>query len=210
MSERRPARKTWTGVYDDSLVCAECEAGFTAYDDYGYRFFHREQFVPIHDGTELVAWQHPTADAGKLKLFVLSILWRAAASNRPEVRSVDLGRWEPEIRRMISSNDPGAPDRFPVVVERFDASPDVTPMFYPYRVTIGDAPCYKMEMAGCTAVTALQGRQWPQVLIDIALAPGRPAYLIPRDYATSPERKRFLAIGAAEYARTGKLPGKRR
>jgi hypothetical protein len=203
-------RTTWTGIYDDALVCLECERGFSEYDDYGYQFFHREQLTPVSGEEGLIGWEHPGADGAKLKLFALSILWRASASNRREFRDVDLGRWETDVRDMIGSKDPGAVDRFPVVLERFDASPGEAPTFYPYRTSIGGSPCLKFELAGCAIVTALQGRQLPAGLIEIALAPGRPVYLIDKNYKTSQERERFLRMARATYVKQGRLPGRRK
>jgi hypothetical protein len=206
-----PPRTTWTGVYDDALVCLECERGFSEYDRYGYQFFHREQLTPVYGENGLIeGWEHPGADSTRLKLFAMSILWRASASNRREFRDVDLGRWELEVRNMIARNDPGPVDRFPVVIERFDASPGEAPTFYPYRTEIGGSPCLKFELAGCAIVTALQGRLWPAPLIEIALALGRPVYLIEKNYKTSLERERFLNIARATYSKGGRLPGKRK
>jgi hypothetical protein len=204
-------RTTWTGLYDDALVCLQCERGFSEYDRYGYQFFHREQLTPVCGENGLIeGWEHPGADSVKLKLFALSILWRASASKRREFRSIDLGRWEIQVRDMIAQNDPGAVDRFPVVIERFDAAPGEAPTFYPYRTEIGGSPCLKFELAGCAIVTALQGRQWPLPLIEIALAPGRPVYLIEKNYKTSQERGRFMKIATAIYSKLGRLPGKRK
>ncbi len=204
------SRRTWTGVYDDALVCATCESGFNEFDRYGHQFFHAEQLTPIIFDGELFAWEHLEADGAKLKLFVLSILWRASASSRQEVRAVDLGRWERSVKKMIETNDPGTPDCFPVVLEKFDAAPGVAPTFYPYRTEIGNTQCYKMELAGCTAVMAIQGREWPPVLIeDIALAPQRPVRLLAKTYAGSQEQKRFHEIARDIIKRRGHLPGKR-
>jgi hypothetical protein len=210
LSNRDFPRTTWTGIYDDALVCLQCEQGFSEYDRYGYQFFHREHLTAVHSEEGLIGWEHPGADGSKLKLFALSILWRASASNRREFKDVDLGRWEAEIRDMMSSNDPGAVDRFPVVIERFDAGPGEAPTFYPYWTHIAGSPCLKFELAGCAIVTALQGRQWPAGLLEIALAPGRPVFLIEKNYKSSQERERFMSIARATYTKQGRLPGRRK
>jgi hypothetical protein len=205
------ASKTWTGVYDSEIVCLECEAKFSEFDRYGHRFFHLETFSPINDEDgNILVYQLANGDAGKLKLFVLSILWRASVSKRSEVRQVDLGRWEPEIRRMIETKDPGTTDRFPVVLQKFDGAENVAPLFYPYRTEIGGSPCFKIELAGCAAITGLQGRAWPEVLAELALTPGKPIILFAKDYAGSDERKRFIDIGRVLYSKRGRLPGKRK
>ena len=209
-NKRTFASKTWTGLYDNALVCAACEARFNEIDRYGHQFFFREQLLPLYDETgELIAWQHPTAEAGKLKLFILSILWRASASRREEFRAIDLGRWEPEIKRMIDENDPGTPDRFPVMLQKFDVPERETVIMYPYQAGIGGTLCYKTELGGCAAVVALQGREWPQLLLEASVAPSRPVTLFAIDYQTSQERERVRRIVAQHYRRHGRLPGKR-
>jgi hypothetical protein len=188
-------RRSWTGLYDGALVCAECEAIFSPYDTYGHRFFYREQLNSIHDDGELLVYTFENADAAKLKLFVLCNLWRASASTRPEFRSVDLGRWEPEIRDMIKTGDPGAPDRFPVILVRFQtARENAVPAVYPYRADVGGLPCYKMIMAGCTASVVIQGRALPPILSEVVLAAGRPVILFPKVWETSEERRRIMNI----------------
>ena len=187
-------RRSWTGVYDSALVCAECEAIFNPYDAYGHRFFFREQLDPINSDGELLVHQFENADAAKLKLFILCNLWRASASTRPEFRSVDLGRWEPEIRDMIKGGDPGSADRFPVILVRFEAQDNAVPAVYPYRADVGGAMCYKMIIAGCMAAVVMQGRELPPILIEMALAPGRPVILFPKVWDTSEERARMMRI----------------
>jgi hypothetical protein len=188
-------RKSWSGLYDGALVCAECEAIFCPYDTYGHRFFYREQLNTVHSDGELLVYQYENADAAKLKLFFLCNLWRASASTRPEFRSVDLGRWEPEIRDMIKNGDPGAPDRFPVILVRFQAMEEnAVPAVYPYRADVGGLPCYKMIMAGCAASVVIQGRALPSILGEMTLIPGRPVILFPKAWETSDERRRIINI----------------
>jgi hypothetical protein len=187
-------RRSWTGLYGGALVCAECEAIFSPYDTYGRRFFYLEQLDPIYSDGELLVNQFANADATKLKLFILCNLRRASASIRPEFRSVDLGRWEPEIRDMIKNGDPGPADRFPVLLVRFDAQGNSVPAVYPYRADVGGAMCYKMILAGCAAAVVMQGRALPPILAEIALAPGRPVILFSKAWDTSEERARLIGI----------------
>jgi hypothetical protein len=49
-----------------------------------------------------------------LKLFLLTILWRASVSTRPEFEDVSLGRHEDEIRRRIHERNPRPSTDFPV------------------------------------------------------------------------------------------------
>jgi hypothetical protein len=212
LSNKLPRKKqTPTGIYDRDLVCASCEAKFNEYDNYGYRFFHKEPLEPVYVEGEIFLYQHTAADVSKLKLFFLTILWRASASRLAECRAADLSRWDADLRQMIETADCGAVDRFPVVLEKFD-NPTVAPLVYPYITNIAGVLCYKIELGGCAAVVAVQGREFPQVLIDIALTPGRPAYLLVREYGTSRERLRTLntlkkVLAAEQMEKAGKKEG---
>jgi hypothetical protein len=79
-----PPERSWTGEYDPALVCAECEAMFAPWDDYAYRLLSnepREEDYVFVDG-EPVAYTLETYDYEKLKLFFVSLLWRASESSR--------------------------------------------------------------------------------------------------------------------------------
>lgn len=52
-------------------------------------------------------------DYAKLKLFQLSILWRASVSSHEFFKNVSLGDYDEAIRKMILSGDPGTPYQFP-------------------------------------------------------------------------------------------------
>ncbi len=51
---------------------------------------------------------------GDLKLFLLSVVWRASISTLPEFEDVSLGRFEDEIRRRVGAQTPGPSTEFPV------------------------------------------------------------------------------------------------
>jgi len=53
-------------------------------------------------------------DYARFKLFHLSILWRAGVSDREEYRAVQLGPHTKRLARLLLTNDPGPPDRYPV------------------------------------------------------------------------------------------------
>jgi hypothetical protein len=55
-------------------------------------------------------------DYAKLKLFELSILWRAGVSTLPFFSRVDLGVHEEVLRLQLYNPDPGPPDRFGAIM----------------------------------------------------------------------------------------------
>ncbi|MBZ0103567.1 MAG: hypothetical protein K8I65_15525 [Thermoanaerobaculia bacterium] len=56
-----------------------------------------------YEATLLEGFDYPT-----LKLFLLSILWRAGVSSRGEFRQVELGPHEEQLRRILLERNPGS------------------------------------------------------------------------------------------------------
>ena len=98
----RPVRR-WTSWYDQNLVTSDGERILSDYDNWGIAELRRLNLVWSSPATKNVKdfadWK-PTNDHGhgvrifeyhdgnKLRLFLLSILWRAAASRMPEFKHV--------------------------------------------------------------------------------------------------------------------------
>jgi hypothetical protein len=202
------AKRTQTGVYDSELVCLPCEQRFGPYDDYGREFFQLKNAVQlVSPEMEGMVWQCPV-DYAKLKLFILSILWRASASRRVECASVKLGRFEESIRQMIEFGDPGPADRFPILMHRYDNGADIAPLSMPRRTRLRHSSVnyYKMEIAGCAIWTAVDERRLPPILDEVILAPGRPACLFPLDYKTTADWSKMLGILRKIRKQTGRFP----
>ena len=81
------------GVYDRELVCGRCEAKFSPWDDYAYRLLSKEPGE--HDYTyvdgEPRVYTVTRYDYAKLKLFFVSLLWRASESNQSFFAHVSVG-----------------------------------------------------------------------------------------------------------------------
>lgn len=113
-----------TGPYD-RFLCEECELSFGTWDSYGVDFIRRRNVNSAtrratdgHIGVEVL-----DPDYANLKLFVLSILWRAAVSPLQRFGSVQLGPLANELRDRIKARDPGAVDDFSVQIEHITNAP---------------------------------------------------------------------------------------
>ena len=103
-----------TGSYDKEILCADCDGIFSPWENYTAELLYKVAGKYRAKGT---TWFYfiPDYDYVKLKLCVLSILWRMSISNRPEFRNVTLSpEHENELRELILAKDPGPPDRFSV------------------------------------------------------------------------------------------------
>jgi hypothetical protein len=117
-SEFSKPRWAWTGVYDNELLCSDCEASFAKLDDYAFNaLFERpsKSSPPSLRGVDLfpdqlrpVAFRIPGADPERLKLFVYSMFWRAHVSIRNECKGIDVGPFVSDlfeaIKKWSSSN----------------------------------------------------------------------------------------------------------
>jgi len=123
LEEGKYKRRSYTGIYDNTILCSDCERLFQNFDDYAQRLL-----LPNPKGAEYILNQKGETRGFKLnavnydylKLFFLSVLWRASVSNREEFVKVDTGPFEEELKRMIKSRNPGTQDDFSVVVSRFN------------------------------------------------------------------------------------------
>jgi hypothetical protein len=106
-----------TSWYDDHLVIEEGEAKLSLYDTIGtnelakfglcWRYFpisSKAKRSPI-DGSNFEIIEVDGADVAGLRLFFLSLLWRAAASRRPEFREIRVDVASMRKRRKIVNGE---------------------------------------------------------------------------------------------------------
>lgn len=73
------------GVYDQEILCGNCEEKFLQWDTYGIdvllnRFDHF--FNPILKDEKIVGYEAPHIDKVKLLDFLTSVMWRASVSSQ--------------------------------------------------------------------------------------------------------------------------------
>jgi hypothetical protein len=122
----RPKR-SWTSWYDEELVVKEGEEILADYDNWAIAELRRLELV--WSGwlrLETPEWFDPKlkgfglrmvecANPEKLRLFFLSLLWRAAASTLPEFGEINLEQDELEcLRTMVREGNPRPFDFYPV------------------------------------------------------------------------------------------------
>lgn len=127
-----PPIKRWDSWYDPALVTEEGEKVLTDYDTWGLSELRKHRlvwrswgpmmalgandFVAV-PGTQYGFRKIEDLDGKRLRMFLLSILWRAAASSLREFREVQLHRRQLEqLRRMVLEGAPEPMDFFPVTL----------------------------------------------------------------------------------------------
>lgn len=192
-------KKSPIGVYDPEILCIECEARFSPYDDYGFEFFHPTgNLEVIFPGTAGEANIVRGVDYKLLKLFILSVLWRASVSGQIFYAGVKLGPYENEIRTLILADDAGSPQDFSVMIHRFTYPSELIPILCPVSSRIEGLNFYQLLLNGFLVLVKVDRQPLPHPLPDIALAPNRPLVILPKDYKDSIEHR--IMVRAAQNA----------
>jgi hypothetical protein len=119
----KPPKKSWSSWYDGQLVIRKGENILADYDNWAIRELRRLELVGWGTKRSLPVemWfgsrpegfglrQVECADPDKLRLFFLSLLWRAAATTRAEFGEVSLPPDEMELlRTMVRDRNPRPP-----------------------------------------------------------------------------------------------------
>ena len=115
-SDKEYTERNPTGIWG-KIVCSQCESLFGPWDNTAIEFFkdprwldpqakNKEQFILFRD-----------YDYTKLKLFSLSLLWRADACKHKMYGSVDIGDTHREkLGKMLLAKTPGTPQEYRVML----------------------------------------------------------------------------------------------
>lgn len=186
-------KRIQNGIYDQSIVCASCEAIFSPWDDYANRFFSRKDGIPIEYSGKVIGYEYYDYDYVMLKLFFMSMLWRAHASTQPFFQRVNLGPHEDDIKRKIFGCDPGTPDDYSVVLAKFDH--ELGAAFQdPYLGKLAGINNYRFYFPMYFATIKVDRRIFPLELKEIMLKPDKPCRVIVREFAKSKEMKVLFDI----------------
>lgn len=134
----------------ERLLCEGCEQHLSAYERYASRI------LPFQVVTDSEKNRHRSdvvvrVDYGLMKLFQLSILWRASVSKLPDFSQVGLGPDEETLRVMLLNGKPGAAQEYGCLItsvmmdDQKLADGLVDP---PFRVTNGGFTHYVFVFGG--------------------------------------------------------------
>ena len=122
----------------ERLLCEDCEEVIQTSESYFAKYWYGTRPVPEKlDGDELLLTD---IDYGQFKLFLLSVVWRASVSRRPEFAGAELGRHEGVMRKMLLAKSPGPADQYPIyaglIVEPHTREPWDRVMLAPLKIRV--------------------------------------------------------------------------
>jgi hypothetical protein len=126
---RRP-KKSWSSWYDEELVIRKGEDILERYDNWAIRELRRLELVwsgwSVKTSLPVETWFGPKpqgfglrqvecSNPDKLRLFFLSLLWRAAATSLPDFDDIQLESEDLErLRTMVLTGDPRPLEFYPI------------------------------------------------------------------------------------------------
>lgn len=199
-AERYPARlltnvdgrypqKIRKGVYDSEIVCEECEHRFSSWDDYACELFiHRwGEFESIQHKGSLIAYQLMNYDYVRLKLFFISLLWRASVSRHVMFSQISVGPHTEALRNAILSSNPGDGQFYAPVLQAFDST--LVGMLNPHPERFYGIRFQRFYVGHIIARIKVDSRSLPTAFDSLSPKPSEPLILASKDYLQSPERR---------------------
>lgn len=101
VKKRRGTRRK--GIYE-RLLCHECEQRLSKWEGYARNVFYE---LPLKLDEDNQAVIFSGLQYAPLKLFQMSLIWRASITSRPEIHRIDLGPHTERIRMMLLEGHPG-------------------------------------------------------------------------------------------------------
>jgi hypothetical protein len=131
------------------LLCDKCEQKIGCYEKYYKEAIHlsRHKIEILQDGKVAII---RNLDYKKIKIFLLSILWRMSISSLPQFANVSLVNNEDIIRKMIFEEHPGRSNEYPIaaIIPLIDDKMQEGWMFFPIISDRPDRITYYMVIGG--------------------------------------------------------------
>jgi hypothetical protein len=122
LNEKNYPKKSPKGVYDQNILCAPCDNTMGKWDHYAQQVLMMDMsgFTPIGTQERLGGWERHEYEYPLLKLFFISLAWRASISTHNFYMQINIGpKFEEKARLMLRTEDPGDAHDFGVVLARF-------------------------------------------------------------------------------------------
>lgn len=176
------------GVYDKTIVCNNCESIWQEWDKYAQRLLAS---TPLNGqaryiGGKQICYVVDNYDYRKLKLFFISVIWRASVSSQNFFSRISLGQLENIAKKHIEDADPGTKEDFSVVLSKFN-HPLAKGIFDPYMYQNSGVDYTRFYLASYMADIKVDHKPTPNPLSQLVIAENMPLHIICRDFEDSQE-----------------------
>ena len=179
------------GVYDKTILCEPCEQQFGIWDDYAQSLLIQDfqKARTLKKGNDIYGYVFDNFDYDKLKLFFISMLWRASISSLKFYENVRLNVFEDVAKDHIKKNNPGTLDDFSVMLAHFDELDGRRTILNPQPIRMESVNFYRFYLTGFIAYIKVDKRKILGHLRKFIMSPGRELPIVRRPFNISAERK---------------------
>ncbi len=178
------------GIYDKTILCEECDRYLGVWDGYAQQILIQDfsEELAVWSGNTKAAYKIDKYDYKQLKLFFLSVLWRASISSQTFYNKIEIGPHENTIKEMIKCEDPGEPFDYAVSLAKF-SDPRMTAMLDPRKKRFDGINYCQFYITGFVLYIKIDKREPPGFLRDLCLKKDPPFWIILRDFNKSKDGK---------------------
>lgn len=176
------------GIYDRTILCAECEAHFGDWDNYAQDILGPEPkgATQIAENGKVGGYEISGYRYDLLKLFFVSLLWRSSISTHKFYSKVMLGPFEATAKSFVERRDPGVPEDFSVTVAKFD-HPFGESILDPHAEKWDHVNYYRFYLGSYVVYIKADKRKTPEPHASFMMKPNEPLRIIRRDLERSKE-----------------------
>lgn len=178
-----------TGIYG-FFACVPCERRFNLWDQYAQHLLEgrdtrRERIAGPYGHT--IGYSIPVVDYERLKLFFVSVLWRASVCRDPFYRAFSLGAFEADAARLIVQRTAGPKDEFGLVLEHMVFGKRGRAFISPQRRLVDGVNFVLLYVSAFVAWIKVDHRPMPSSFAEGQLARDEPLIVPLRRFEGSPE-----------------------
>ena len=186
----------------EPLLCDRCEQQLSVAEGYARKLLLGGAPVTYRSEGSVVFLSG--LDYHQLRLFQLSVLWRAGVSTLPFFTDVQLGPHAEKLRRLVHAGDPGPSDRYCCVMFglKYEKQAFAGVVMQPGRVRLHGQIAYRFVFGGFLWAFFASGQGLPAALLPCTLQPPGNAVFVVLDAMDMDN----LASFSTELVRIGRSP----
>lgn len=181
-------KRSQVGVYDGTIVCSKCEAIWQEWDRYIQQLLVEEplNWRVLYRGNQKIGYIVDNFEYSKLKLFFISMVWRASVSSDKYFKRISLGEFEDIAKQNIMNNDPGDSENFSIVLSKFN-HPLANVILDPHIYKNSGVNYSRFYLGSYMVDIKVDHKPAPMSFSKCAIAENRPLYIVCRDFTKSKE-----------------------
>lgn len=185
------------GIQDSSILCHECDNKLLGpWDAYGQKFL-KNLTCPVKtivDSTDkYTLCEVEDFDYKQLKLFFMSVLFRAHITSNEFFSQVNLGQWMKKLKKMILDQNPGDQNDFSVILFKYEGDlSEIMPN--PVRQKEDGVDFYRFRIPNYGFLIKVDKKKFSHGLNYLILKPNMPFQIVSMNYMDSAEYKNILEI----------------